>query len=149
MEDCSLVKAPINLSKKYYEDVLKPANPTLKMEFDKTDDSKIWLPMNSKKDGKAVVNGKVRVQIDVLPQSHADKNPVGKARDNPNHSPQLPQPEGRMEMSLNPIKMFNQLVGPALRRKIKIWIFMTLCCALFVAILPNILGGLITKLLIG
>lgn len=149
MEDCTLVKSPINLSRKYYEDVLKVANPSLKMEFDKADDSKIWLPMINKKDGKTVINGYVRVQIDILPKSHAEKNPIGKARDNPNHSPQLPQPEGRMEMSLNPLKMFNQLVGPALRRKIKIWIAMALCCALFVAILPNILGGLVTKLLFG
>jgi hypothetical protein len=149
MEDCTLVKSPINLSKKYYEDVLKPANPILKMEFDKDDDSKIWLPMHNKKDGKAVINGYVRVQIDILPKSHAEKNPVGKARDSPNHSPQLPQPEGRMELSLNPIKMINQLVGPALRRKIKIWLCMLVCCALFIAILPNIMGGLVTKLILG
>jgi hypothetical protein len=147
MEDCTLVKSPINLGKKYYEDVLKVANPSLKMEFDKSDDSKIWLPMINKKDGKIVTNGFVRVQIDVLPKSHAEKNPVGKARDNPNHSPQLPQPEGRMEMSFNPIKMLNQLVGPALRRKIKMYVVMALCCALFIAILPNILGGLVTKLI--
>ena len=149
MEDCTLVKSPINLSKKYYEDVLKKDNPNLKMEFDKSDDSKIWLPMMNKKDGKLQQFGSVRVQIDVVPKTHAEKNPVGKARDNPNHSPQLPQPEGRMEMSLNPVKMFNQLVGPALRRKIKIWLAMALCCALFIAILPNILGGLITKLIFG
>ena len=55
MEDCTLVKSPINLSKKYYEDVLKLDNPSLKMAFDKTDDSKIWLPMHSKKDGKAII----------------------------------------------------------------------------------------------
>lgn len=61
MEDCTLVKSPINFSKKYYEDVLKVANPSLKMEFDKTDDSKIWLPMHSKKEGKSVINGYVRV----------------------------------------------------------------------------------------
>jgi hypothetical protein len=54
-----------------------------------------------------------------------------------------------MEMSFNPIKMLNQLVGPALRRKIKMYIVMALCCALFIAILPNILGGLVTKLLFG
>lgn len=54
-----------------------------------------------------------------------------------------------MEMSLNPIKMLNQLVGPALRFKIKMWVATFLCCALFVAILPNILGGLVTKMIIG
>ena len=149
MEDCTLVKSPINLSKKYYEEVLKVSNPSLKMLFDKADDSKIWLPMINKKDGKIVTNGFVRVQIDILPKTHAEKNAVGKARDNPNHSPMLPQPEGRLELSFNPIKMFNQLVGPALRRKIYLYLCMTLCCALFIAILPNILGGLVTKMLFG
>jgi hypothetical protein len=149
MEDCTLVKSPVNLSKKYYEEVLKVSNPNLKMDFDKSDETKIWLPLISKKDGKTITNGFVRVQIDIFPKLHAEKNPVGKARDSPNHSPQLPQPEGRMEMTFNPIKMFNQLIGPALRTKIKLYIVLFLCCALFVAILPNIVGGLITSLITG
>ena len=107
MEDVSMIKSPINLNKRYYEEVLKPQNKNLQLEFDKNDDTKIWLHLMNKKEGKMVKHGSVRVQIDVVPKTHADKNPVGKARDNPNHSPQLPQPEGRMEMSLNPVKMFN------------------------------------------
>lgn len=91
----------------------------------------------------------MRVQIDILPKAHAEKNPVGKARDNPNHSPHLPNPEGRLELSLNPIKMFNQLVGPAMRRKIMMGIISFLCCALFIAILPNLVGNLITKAITG
>lgn len=39
------------------------------------------------KTGKEEINGKVKVQIDIMPIDLADKNPVGKARDNPNHSP--------------------------------------------------------------
>jgi hypothetical protein len=87
MEDCTLVKQPLQLNKEYYEGVLKKQNPNLKMEFDKSDASKIWLPMMTKKDGKMIQRGSIRVQIDILPKTHADKNPVGKARDNPNHSP--------------------------------------------------------------
>lgn len=107
IEDCSLVNAPLVLNKTYYDDVLLKKNPKLKLNFDKEDDRKVWLPMQTKKDGKIVTKGFVRVQIDLLPKSHAVKNPVGKARDNPNHSPHLPNPEGRLELSLNPVKMFN------------------------------------------
>jgi len=149
MEDCTLVKAPLVLNKTYYNDVLLKKNPKLKLEFDKEDDKKVWLPMQTKKDGKIVTRGYVRVQIDLMPKSHAEKNPVGKARDSPNHSPQLPAPEGRLELSLNPLKMFNQLVGPAMRRKIMMWIISFLCCALFIAILPNLVGNLITKAITG
>lgn len=124
-------------------------DPTLKLDFDKEDNKKVWLPMEKVDKGKIVNCGYVKCQIDVLPKDQAEKNPVGKARDNPNHSPYLPNPEGRLEMSLNPLKMFNQLVGPAVRRKIMMAIISFLCCALFIAILPNIVGGLITKMILG
>jgi len=86
------------------------------------------------------------VQIDIMPVAIADKNAVGKARDNPNHSPQLPQPQGRLELSFNPFKMLGQLVGPALRRKIYCGLCAAACCALCIAILPNIVGGLVLKM---
>lgn len=144
-----MIKAPVCFNKKYYDDVIKPAKPDLNIKFDNSDPSKLWLPMQAKKSGKIISNGEVRVQIDALPKFLADKNPVGKARDQPNHSPQLPQPQGRLELSFNPIKMFNQLVGPALRRKIYMGLCLAVCVALFIAILPNIMGQLITNALIG
>ena len=93
--------------------------------------------------GKVESNGKVLVQIDVLPVDQADDNPVGKARMEPNHSPFLPAPKGRLELTLDPFKMFQQMVGPEIRKKI----YITLCClviiALLVIILPNVIGSLI------
>jgi len=80
-----------------------------------------------------------------MPVKHAEKNPTGKARDNPNHSPNLPPPEGRLEFSFNPFKMLGQLVGPALRRKIYCALCTAACCALLVAILPNIIGTIIAQ----
>ena len=35
----------------------------------------------------------------------ADQNKVGDARSEPNHSPYLPPPPGRISFTLNPIKM--------------------------------------------
>ena len=37
--------------------------------------------------------------------SRAKSNPVGKGRTEPNHSPYLPPPTGRISWSLNPFKM--------------------------------------------
>ena len=37
----------------------------------------------------------------------AEANKVGEARQEPNHSPFLPPPVGRLSFSLNPWKMFN------------------------------------------
>ena len=105
--------------------------------------------MTKNKEGKMVKAGQISIKVDIMPKSHAEKNPVGKARDNPNHSPQLPQPKGRLELSLNPLKMFNQLVGPAVRRKIYLALCCILCCGLFIMILPNILGAGVSKLIFG
>jgi len=84
------------------------------MTFDSKDTSTFWLDLRGKNEesGKIEVRGRVRLQIDILPAATAEKNPVGKARDNPNHSPFLPQPEGRIEFSFNPLKMLSQLISP-------------------------------------
>ena len=70
------------------------------------------------KTGKKTKAGKVRLQIDVLPKQYADKNKVGEARQEPNHSPFLKPPEGRLELSMDPLKMLKQLITPELKRKI-------------------------------
>jgi len=108
IEDCSLVKKPLGLNETYYDDVLKPGK-FQPLEFDSKDSSRFWLKLRAKdaKTGKEEVRGKVKVQVDILPAAQADKNAVGKARDQPNHSPTLPQPEGRLTLSLNPFTMFN------------------------------------------
>ncbi len=56
------------------------------------------------KDGKSA--GKVRIGLSVYPSTMADSNPVGGGRSEPNHSPFLPPPVGRISFSLNPIAMF-------------------------------------------
>lgn len=91
------------------------------------------------------MNGKVKVQVDILPVEQADKNPVGKARDNPNHSPTLPQPEGRLELSLNPFKMFSQMMSDDIKRKIYLACCAAVCCALCIALAPIVLGGVVSQ----
>ena len=55
--------------------------------------------------GEMTYKGKVRVQIDIVTKQEALVSPVGKGREMPNHSPYMKPPEGRIEMSLNPVKM--------------------------------------------
>jgi hypothetical protein len=56
------------------------------------------------KDGKSA--GFVRIGLGVFPSEMAKSNPVGAGRSEPNHSPFLPPPVGRISFSLNPITLF-------------------------------------------
>jgi hypothetical protein len=49
----------------------------------------------------------VRLDIRILPGIEAINQRVGTARSEPNHSPKLDNPLGRMSLSLDPIKMLN------------------------------------------
>lgn len=100
-------------------------------------------------DGKIINNGKIRIRVDILPKELAEKAEVGAARAEPNHSPNLPPPVGRLTLTLNPFAMFNQLLGPAMRRKIYCLCCFLVCAGLCIYILPNIMGGLILKLFPG
>ena len=94
-----------------------------------------------------VSNGKLRLQIDVLPRVEADKNRVGEAQSEPNVNPYLPKPENRMTLSLNPFEMIRQLLGPQFRRMGYALIFSVLCIALCVLLAPMILSDLISSMI--
>ena len=55
------------------------------------------------KDGKP--SGKVRIGVNITPGELAKSNPVGLGRSEPNHSPFLPPPIGRISLTLNPFAM--------------------------------------------
>ncbi len=55
------------------------------------------------KDGKSA--GLIRIGLAVFPGEMAKSNPVGGGRSEPNHSPFLPPPVGRLTFSMNPINM--------------------------------------------
>lgn len=60
------------------------------------------------KDGKYC--GKVRISVNVTPGEHAKSNPVGNGRTEPNQSPYLPPPVGRISFSLNPFTMLVRII---------------------------------------
>ena len=122
--------------------------PASGVEFEWKDDSSFWLPMNSKNDqGQLENNGYVRVQMDIVPADYAEKNKVGAAREEPNANPFLPPPVGRLSFSLNPFKMFQQLVGPEMRRKIYCYgcliICLVTCVLLTIYVIPSAVGAIV------
>ena len=149
IEDCTLVKKPLALNDKYYEEVMKKQNPGKNdnaPKFESGEPDKFWLKcMGKNKEGKIECTGSVRIQVNVLPLKVAESNKAAKGRADPNHSPTLPKPEGRLELSLNPFKMFAQLIGPALRRKIYCACCVIICCALCVMMAPMIISNLVAS----
>lgn len=89
--------------------------------------------------------GKVSISFELIPQEIADNNKVGEARDEPNHSPVLGPPTGRFKLSLNPLDMLGQLVGPELKRKVCCGICIVLCLLLIIFALPIFLTNGISK----
>jgi len=150
IEDACLSGRPLGLTKKYYEDYLKK-DKGFQMEF--KDDNSFWITLKgtNEKTGQLEVTGKIRCQIDVLTMAQSEQNKVGEARQEPNHSPFLPPPVGRLSFSLNPFKMFAQLVGPAMRRKIYCYCCLALCLMMCVFLFPlvigSVIGGLFNKAL--
>jgi hypothetical protein len=53
--------------------------------------------------------GQVRISIGVYPGEFAKSNNVGGGRSEPNHSPFLPPPVGRIQFTMNPITMLVSL----------------------------------------
>jgi hypothetical protein len=123
------------------------------LEFENDDKKcrRFWLDMKfknsmskNKKEKEESTRGRVKVQIDVLTAEQADANPVGKARQEPNHSPMLPQPEGRVSLTINPFKMWEQMIGPAIRKRIYCMLCCIMCVVACIMILPNLFGTIIT-----
>ena len=98
----------MGLTKKYYNAYAHTQMPPgYKIEFE--DEDSFWVPCRGRdaKTGEIKENGFVRISVTILPKDMADANKVGDARSEPNHSPFLPKPEGRLEFSLNPFKMLS------------------------------------------
>ena len=143
IEDATLTNKTISINKKYYETFLQNymGGSTLNYE----DDDSFWLEM---KDKNGQINGQMRVQIAIVPKQQAEDFEVGSGRSDPNHSPFLPPPVGRIIWTLNPWTMLNQCIAPGVRNKILCIICLILCIATIVLLLPNILGEVIEGIIV-
>lgn len=133
------------MNKLYYDSVLANNARNQKLDFDSSDSSRFWVPMRYKnrQTHREEVRGQVKIQVDVLPIDYAIKNKVGKARDEPNHSPKLPEPEGRIQLTLNPFEMYKQLIGPEIRNKICMYLIGCVCFLMYLALIPTITGSVV------
>ena len=125
---------------------------TNQIVFDKEDKEKFWVPVSRRNpDGKdgLRVGGHILCSLRLLPAKEAKKFRQGAGREGPNSDPRLPEPEGRIELTLNPFKMFNQLLGPAIRRKVCCCLCMLVCCALCTFMGPMIGSNAVSRILFG
>jgi hypothetical protein len=117
INDVNLLDFPLYLNNDYYSSLPKEKRKISNIEFvEKSEDeegNKFWVQLEKK--GKK--GGRVLCSLEIVPQWYADLHPVGKGREEPNMSPYLPPPTGRIQFTLNPFKMLNQLTGPKFRKK--------------------------------
>jgi hypothetical protein len=75
---------------------------------------KVWLSLHHP-DTDDASRGQVQVMLELLPKAVAAKQPVGLGRAEPNAHPELPEPEGRHEMSMwSPMATMKSLLGAQL-----------------------------------
>lgn len=142
IKDATDTRRVIRFNQKYIQSVYENQLEELKIEFH--DEDSFWLQF---KDKKGDYVGKVRVQIDIVPIDKAEANNVGEGRTEPNHSPYLPPPIGRLEWSWNPFKMLDQCVSKSIRNKILCALFIIICLAMCIAFFPIIFGDIIAVFL--
>lgn len=70
--------------------------------------------------------GQCLIGIQIFPAEKAEVQPAGIGRTEPNDSPFLPPPNGRLQFGWNPFSMISQLLGPRL--------CCILCCCLCTAL---------------
>lgn len=156
-EDCILTDKLQTFSSDYWNSYMK--NQLIergyefadKIEFEKEDKELFWVPMYrfNEEEGKDKISGYVQCSFRIYPKASAEKNKQGVGRDEPNNDPVLPEPEGRLQLSLNPFTMFMQLVGPGVRRKIYMCICLIAYLALCSFMAPMIISNGFSKLLFG
>ena len=139
LDDCILTSKPISLTKSYYHSYLQ-SHLLTPLTF--PDPDYFYLQTQT---ATGLYGGKVRIGLTVLPKELADSNPVGLGRTDPNHSPYLSPPIGRLKLTVNPLKMLEQLVGPKIMRKIYLYGCLIVCLVLCVMMLPVIMSNLVTK----
>jgi len=84
---------------------------------------KFWVKVKGAKGAEA---GYVELSLELLPKEVADTKAAGFGRSEPNDNPKLPDPTGRLSLSLNPFTNIASLVGPQIARKICCY-----CCCFF------------------
>lgn len=162
-EDCHLTDKMATFNKDYWHDHMKKVLIEKEYEFCEDivweDKESFWIPMRrlaKMKNGKVVGDdeegeeemknsGYVLCSLRIYPKAAAEKANQGVGRAEPNNDPHMPDPEGRLSLSLNPFAMFAQLVSPALRRKICCACCCVVCLAVFGMMAPMIISNVVAS----
>ena len=113
------------------------------LEFE--DQDSFWLLVKREKDAKPI---KVKLDLRIVPASEAKGQKVGEARTEPNHSPELPKPAGRLQLSANPYAMLQQLVGPEILDTCTKYLSMIICLSICFMMAPVVLGDIVSKVIL-
>lgn len=125
--------------------VQKTGNMDLAERLTRKEIPKFWVEFKSfDKNGKESKAGRVQVSFELVPGERAKACPVGEGRSEPNIDPPLPKPDGRMEWSMNPMKMMGQMCGPDVRTRFCMMISLALCVVLLLLMFPMIVTNVIT-----
>jgi len=91
--------------------------------------------------------GEICVSLMIVPKEIAKTKPVGQGRNDPNQHPYLPPPTGRIQFTMNPKKIFEQMIGPMARSQILKWLGTILCVLILILMAPTIIATLISRIL--
>ena len=126
--------------------VQKQGTSDLQERLTRRETSKFWVNFKSTdKNGKETKAGKLQISFELVPEARAKACPVGEGRNEPNIDPPLPKPDGRIEWTLNPIKMLSQMCGPGARTRFCMMISMGLCLILLILMFPMIISNALTN----
>ena len=132
--------SPITFSKNYLDSISdEEKNLYEGIEFltggDDEEKNKFWIQCYQKN----VKSGRILCSLEILPMWKAEANKVGLGRKEPNYSPYLPPPVGRFQWSWNPLKIFNQCIGPRFRKKIYKSLAICCCVVYLIFLIPYII----------
>uniref|UniRef100_A0A7S3CR63 Uncharacterized protein n=1 Tax=Strombidium rassoulzadegani TaxID=1082188 RepID=A0A7S3CR63_9SPIT len=158
MMDAFLTKRQQFLHEEYWNSHMK--EEILKSDSDFKDSAndiyfeekdKFWVPVRkyNEEEETHVGTGEILCSIQILTKRDAEKFPQGEGRAEPNSDPFLPEPEGRIKLSINPFDMLRQIIPAAMWRKIFLSICCGLCIFLCVMMAPMIFSNLVSKILFG
>ncbi|OQR94660.1 hypothetical protein THRCLA_08129 [Thraustotheca clavata] len=126
-------------------------NETVKMikektglwDVDPTDSTWIKMYRSNPETRAKEPMGKICISMQIVPKTLAVSQPVGSGRHDPNNSPYLPPPAGRLKLSWNPYSVFYQLLGPKICHRL------TCClCCILLGVAMYFLGPMINVLIV-
>lgn len=123
--------------------------------------AKFWLPLSRPPSSRGAASSNsyggydtasppmLLLSIQLVPAADAERLPAGHGRSEPNSNPVLPKPVGRLKLTLNPISMMLQLLGPKLCRRLTSLIGLVLCSFVLWSMIPVLFANVITEVLVG